>query len=46
MKRYVVVWIECDDEQDAEQVEVAIVDAAERIARGREVQNRIQDDQP
>lgn len=43
---YVVIWIECVDEDDAERIEGRAVDAIEALARGRQVQNRIQDEQP
>ena len=48
MKHYVVIWIECDDDEDAEQVEAQAVDVLEtRFARdARIIQNRIQDAQP
>ena len=44
--RYLVLWIECDDDQDAERIEALALTAVETIARGRLVQNRIQDEQP
>jgi hypothetical protein len=46
VKRYVVVWIECEDDDAAEAVEASAVYAVELIAHGRLVQNRIQEDQP
>jgi hypothetical protein len=44
--RYVVLWIECDDEQDAERIEDLALTMVEKIARGRVVQNRIQEAAP
>jgi hypothetical protein len=47
MKKYVVIWIEVDDDDDdAERVEANAVSMLVDITRGRLVQNRIQDAQP
>jgi hypothetical protein len=46
MKHYVVIWVECETERDAERVEAAAVPAVERIAGLRLVQNTIQHEEP
>ena len=45
-KRYVLLWLEADDEEDAERLEEAALTALASVVPIDDIQNRIQGDQP